>query len=254
MIEINWTELIIFSVLFVAVAAMGFFASRWRRPTTMAHLDEWGLGGRRFGSWVTWFLMGGDVYTAYTFIALPALLYAIGGNGLFALPYTITTYPLAFLPLIRLWSVSHRHGFVTLADFVRARFGSPTLALLIAITGFVATMPYIALQLVGIEAVLKALGLTGHSFVAQHLPLIIAFGILAAYTYQAGLRAPALIAFVKDSLVYIVIIVAILYIPHVLGGWGAIFDAAEEKFTATKRGTLALASGSELHYVKAGLG
>jgi SSS family solute:Na+ symporter len=254
MTGINWTELVVFAVLFLIVAGMGFIASRWRRPASMHHLDEWGLGGRSFGSWVTWFLIGGDLYTAYTFVAVPALLFATGAGGFFALPYTIVTYPMAFLVLIRLWSVSHRHGFVTPADFVRARFGSPTLALLVAITGIVATMPYIALQLIGIEAVLRAIGLTGDSFVARHLPLIIAFGILAAYTYQSGLRAPALIAFVKDALIYLVIIVAVLYIPHKLGGWGSIFDAADHKFTAAKKGGLLLAGPSQLQYITLAFG
>jgi SSS family solute:Na+ symporter len=254
MTEINWTELIVFAVLFLIVAAMGFVAARWRRPVSMEHLDEWGLGGRSFGGWVTWFLIGGDLYTAYTFVAVPALLFGTGGNGFFAMPYTVMTYPIAFLALIRLWSVSHRHGFVTPADFVRARFGSPTLALLVAITGIVATMPYIALQLIGIEAVLKAIGLTGDSFIARHLPLVIAFGILAAYTYQSGLRAPALIAFVKDTLIYVVIIVAVLYIPHALGGWGAVFDAADAKFTAAKRGGLLLAPHSQLQYITLAFG
>jgi SSS family solute:Na+ symporter len=115
-------------------------------------------------------------------------------------------YPLVFLVVIRLWSVSHVRGFVTPADFVRARFDSPTMALLVAITGIVATMPYIALQLVGIEAILKAMGVEGE------LPLIVAFVILALYTYNSGLRAPALIAFVKDILIYLTIIVAVIVI------------------------------------------
>src|SRR5262249_56088583 len=125
-------------------------AGDWRRRKRMHHLDEWGLGGRNFGGWVTWFLIGGDLYTAYTFVAVPALLFATGAAGFFAMPYTVITYPLVFLVLIRLWSVSHRHGFVTPADFVRARFGSPTLALLVALPGIIATMPSIALQLVRI--------------------------------------------------------------------------------------------------------
>ena len=85
-------------------------------------------------------------------------------------------------------------------------------ALLVAITGIVATMPYIALQLVGLEAVLRTMGINGTGF-AGHLPLFIAFVILAVYTYQSGLRAPALIAFVKDILIYIVILVAVIYLP-----------------------------------------
>jgi SSS family solute:Na+ symporter len=250
------TEIIIFTLLFLLVSAMGFIAARWRAPNDMAHLDEWGLGGRSFGGWITWFLVGGDLYTAYTFVAVPALMFGAGAAGFFAVPYTVIIYPLFFLILIRLWSVSHRHGFVTPADFVRTRFGSPTLALLIAITGIVATMPYIALQLVGIESVLKTMGVTGDSLIARHLPIIIAFAILAAYTYSSGLRAPALIAFVKDTLIYIVIIVAVIYLPAKLGGWGGIFDAASKKFAASPAPTdgILLNANNQLQYVTLAFG
>ncbi|HEX6469334.1 MAG TPA: sodium:solute symporter [Streptosporangiaceae bacterium] len=243
-------EITIFVVLFVLVSGMGFVASRWRRPETMASLDQWGLGGRSFGSWITWFLIGGDLYTAYTFVAVPALVFGAGATGFFAVPYTVIIYPMVMLVLIRLWSVSHVHGFVTPADFVRARFGSATLALLVAITGIVATMPYIALQLVGIQATLKAMGVNGH------WPLIIAFAILAAYTYQSGLRAPALIAFVKDILIYAVILVAIFYIPARLGGWGHIFSAAQTKFASTPTPTddLLLNKNNQLNYATLALG
>ena len=227
MSDVKTTELIVFLALFLLVTGLGFFASRWRRPESMEHLDAWGLGGRKFGPWITWFLLGGDLYTAYTFVAVPALIYGAGAAGFFAVPYTIVVYPMVFLVAPRLWSVSHRHGYVTPADFVRGRHGSSALALVIALTGIVATMPYIALQLVGIEAVIKAIGIDGS------WPLWIAFAVLALYTYQSGLRAPALIAFVKDTLIYIVVIVAVIYIPTKLGGWGDIFAAADEKFQAT---------------------
>src|SRR3954471_18094986 len=238
------TELVIFIILFVLVSGMGFVAARWRRPATMQSLDEWGLGGRSFGGWVTWFLIGGDLYTAYTFVAVPALMFGVGALGFFAVPYTIIVYPLVFVFMPRLWSVSHRHGYVTPADFVRGRHGSPTLALAIAVTGIVATMPYIALQLVGIEAVLKTMRLQGE------WPLILAFAVLAAFTYQSGLRAPALIAFVKDALIYIVVIAAVIYIPIKLGGFGKIFAAADKKFAgspAPADGTL-LANTQTLGY------
>src|SRR5436305_972472 len=207
----NVVELTIVIVLFLLVTILGFAASRWRRAENLMHLDEWGLGGRSFGSWITWFLLGGDLYTAYTFVAVPALMFGAGAAGFFAVPYTVVIYPLVFLVVIRLWSVSHVRGFVTPADFVRSRFDSPTMALLVAITGIVATMPYIALQLVGISAILKSIGFSG-SGLAGELPLLIAFLVLAIYTYNSGLRAPALIAFVKDALIYLTIIVAVIAI------------------------------------------
>jgi SSS family solute:Na+ symporter len=216
-------------VLFLLVTVLGFAAARWRKADSLANLDEWGLGGRGFGAFVTWFLLGGDLYTAYTFVAVPALMFASGALGFFAVPYTIIVYPLVFLFLPRLWSVSHRHGYVTPADFVRGRYGSRGLALAIAVTGLLATMPYIALQLVGIQAVLEVMGIGGSdNKLLADIPLLVAFVALAAYTYSSGLRAPALIAFVKDILIYVVILVAIIYIPHKLGGWGHVFDSAQE--------------------------
>src|SRR5690242_1183958 len=210
---VNGVALTVLILLFALVTGMGFWASRWRQADSMESLDEWGLGGRRFGTWVTWFLLGGDLYTAYTFVAVPAAMFALGSvSGFFAVPYTIVLYPIIFIFMSRLWSVSHRHGYVTPADFVKGRYGSRGLFLAVAITGILATMPYIALQLVGIQAVLEVMGVGGsNNVIAQDLPLFIAFAVLAAYTYSSGLRAPALIAFVKDFLIYLVIIVAVVY-------------------------------------------
>jgi solute:Na+ symporter, SSS family len=234
---VNGVELGVVIFFFVVVTFGGFLAIRWRgsRDDSMASLDEWGLGGRGFGTIITWFLLGGDLYTAYTFVAVPAAMFATGAvSGFFAVPYTIVAYPIVFIFLPRLWSVSHRRGYVTPADFVRGRYGSRALALAVALTGIVATMPYIALQLVGIQAVLDTMGLggSGNAFV-RDLPLIIAFAVLAAYTYSSGLRAPALIAFVKDTLIYIVIVVAIIYVGAKIG-FGPMFESAKTKMTTVK--------------------
>jgi SSS family solute:Na+ symporter len=206
--------------MFVIVTVLGFTATRWKRGTTLASVEEWGLGGRRFGTWVTWFLIGGDLYTAYTFVAVPALLFGTGAAGFFAVPYTIAVFPLVMFVAARMWSVCHEHGYATAADFVRGRHGSPFLALLVAITGIAATIPYIALQLTGIKAIVEVMGIGGD------WPLWIAFIALAAYTWTSGLRAPALIAFVKDILIYVMVLVAVIYIPYKLGGFDVIFHRA----------------------------
>src|SRR5574340_1277500 len=219
--ELNWTALIVFIVLFILVTVLGFVAARWRRGN-LNQLNEWGLAGRRFGTVITWFLLGGDIYTAYTFIAVPALVFGAGAIGFFALPYTIIVYPFVFAVFPRLWSVAEKHGYVTASDFVLGRFDSRPLALAVACTGILATMPYIALQLVGIQVVLAGMGISGSGFVGD-LPLIIAFVILAAFTYTSGLRAPAIIAVVKDILIYATVLAAVIVIPIELGGYGKIF-------------------------------
>lgn len=250
--QINWTALSVFVFFFVLVTVMGFAASRWQSGGAShkgAHLDEWGLGGRNFGTWITWFLVGGDFYTAYTVIAVPALVYAVGAYGFFALPYTILVYPIVFIIMPKLWHAAHKAGHVTAADVVYGRYGSRALELAIAVTGVVATMPYIALQLVGMEVVIKALGLTGE------LPLAAAFVILALYTYSAGLRAPALIAFVKDLMIYIVVLVAVVLVPMKLGGYGHVFQVAGDAFAAKGGATgLTLKPAQYLPYASLALG
>ncbi|MBW8723571.1 MAG: sodium:solute symporter family protein [Inquilinus limosus] len=246
--ELDVVALAVFAFFFILVTVMGFMAARWKRGETLAHIDEWGLGGRKFGTWVTWFLVGGDFYTAYTVIAVPALVYAVGAYGFFALPYTIIVYPFVFLVMPKLWKRAKDNGYVTAGDVVFGQYGSRGLELAVAITGVLAVMPYIALQLVGMAAVIKALGLTGE------LPLAIAFIILALYTYSAGLRAPALIAFVKDIMIYIAVLAAVALIPWELGGYGAVFHAADEAFKAKGAGGILLGDSQMVAYASLALG
>ena len=234
MSNVNTTTFTIVVALFVIVTGAGFAAARWRRASDMMHLDEWGLGGRSFGTFITWFLLGGDLYTAYTFIAVPALVFGSGSIGFYAVSYTIMVFPIVLIFLPRLWSVSRVHGYVTPADFIRGRYGSRGLALAAAFTGILALMPYIALQLVGIKAVITVMGINTSSTntYLKDLPLFIAFLVLAIFTYVSGLRAPALIAFIKDSLIYLFVIVAVFYIPTRLGGWSHIFGSAQTHFNS----------------------
>ena len=72
----------ILAVAFLIVTLIGFVSARWRPAEDPMHLNEWGLGGRGFGTFISWFLLGGDLYTAYTFIAVPAAqLMPVPGPG-----------------------------------------------------------------------------------------------------------------------------------------------------------------------------
>ena len=240
----------IFCFFFLLVTMAGFWAARWRRPKTgMASLEEWGLAGRSFGTWVTWFLIGGDLYTAYTVIAVPAALYGAGAMGFFAVPYAVIAYPYMMLVLPRLWTVCHRHGYITFADFVAGRYGNRWLTVAVALTGVLALMPYIALQLVGIRVVIQALGVQGE------WPLAAAFVILAAYTYSSGLRAPAVIAIVKDLMLYVMVLAALIYIPIRLGGYARVFELANQTLSHhTPAATIYLRHGQSLAYSTLAIG
>ena len=234
----------VFLLFFGVTILLGASASRRKRHR--AGDEEWSLGGRSFGTWVTWFLVGGDFYTAYTVIAVPALVYATGAYGFFALPYTIIVYPFVYAVMPVLWRIAKAGGHATAADIVRARFASIPLERVVAATGLLAVIPYIALQLVGIRTVLAALGLPGE------IPLLAAFLSLAAYTWFGGLHAPARTAFLKDVMIYIAVIAAVTVIPRHLGGYGAMFANAAAHMHTAKPGSVpaghVLGTGQSIPY------
>jgi solute:Na+ symporter, SSS family len=247
-------ELFVLAAMGVLVIVLGYTASRWRRPDDALlerwGLEEWGLGGRAFGNPMQFFLLGGDLYTAYSFIAVPALVYGVGAAGFYAVAFAVIAYPLVFLTVPRLWSVAHSHGFVSYAEFVRARFGSRTLSALIAVTAIVATLPYIALQLIGLRVVFETLGIGGD------LPLTFAFGVLAFFTFSSGLRAPALLSILKDILLVVLVVVLLVWFTVSLGGWQHIFGVATASFAHRPpgEGTVLLPPGTQLSYVSLALG
>lgn len=250
---IHWTAWVVFAFFFALVTVLGFVAARWKSGD-LDLLHEWGLGGRRFGTIVTWFLLGGDLYTAYTVVAVPALVYSVGAYGFFAMPYTILVFPIFLLLMPRLWNVCHRHGYITVADFTAGRYGDRRLALVVALTGVLATMPYIALQLVGMQVVFAAMGF-GTMAQGAEIALVAAFIVLALYTYTSGLRAPAMIAFVKDTMIYVFVAAAVIVIPMQLGGYGAVFAAARQAFAAKGGATgILLQPGQGLAFASLALG
>lgn len=241
----NWQMLIVFALILGSVTVLGFSAARWRSGD-LNRLQEWGLAGRRFGTVVSWFLIGGDTYTAYSFIAAPALLFSSGAIGFFVAPYMVVSYLMFYLMAPKLWVVARHRGYVTVADFVLERFDSRALALIIAITGILAIMPYLALQIYGIEVVIAQMG------IPVEFALIIAFLILATYTYFSGLRAPAMIAMVKDVMIWLVMLGALITVSIKLGGLQHIFAVvpkskvllSPKEYSAYS--TLALGSGLAL--------
>jgi solute:Na+ symporter, SSS family len=124
--DLNWTALTIFILLFAFITWLGFAAGNWRKGD-LDQLHEWGLGGRRFGTLVTWFLIGGDLYTAYTFVAVPALAFGAGAVAFFAVPYTIVAYPIFF------WSF---RGSGTSATSISTSLRAISCAAVMAIAGW----------------------------------------------------------------------------------------------------------------------
>ncbi len=236
----NYLVLGVFVSLFVLFAGIGFSGSRFRRGN-MSDLGEWALAGRRLGSYLAWFLVGGDLYTAYTFIAIPESLYVKGAIFFFAVPYVGITFGVAMVTMPKLWKIAKKNNYVTAVDMVRDKFDSKTLAVVIALTGIVAELPYIALQIYGMQAVLTVMIgqlVTSDARTLTEVSLIIAFIVLAAFTFTTGLRGATLTAVMKDVIIFATVIVVIVLVPGYVGGFGNALTAMAVKPPPDGVGTL----------------
>lgn len=220
--------IIIFIALFVVFTGLGFAAAYWRKGD-LSDLGQWALAGRKLGPYLAWFLVGGDLYTAYTFIAIPSAAFGKGSIYLYATPYVMSTFAIAMVTMITLWKMSRRKNYVTGVDFVRDRFNSRTLAIAIALTGIIAELPYIALQIVGMKAVLQVMLAPYFTSVAgvSEIALIVSFVVLALFTFVSGLRGATLTAVMKDIIILVTVAVVIIYVPLTIkGGFAHAFQLA----------------------------
>jgi SSS family solute:Na+ symporter len=216
--------------LFVVFIALGFYGKYWRRGD-LNNVHEWALAGRKLGTTLVFFLIGADLYTAYTFVAIPSGVFAKGSLYFFAIPYVMLTFAVALVTMPRLWSLSREKGYITASDFVKDRFSSLALAVMIAITGIVAELPYIALQIVGMQSVLTVmLAGTSNSQVVEEIALLVSFAILAAFTFTSGLRGATLTAIFKDVLIWITVIAVIVVVPISIGGFGNAFKEIKPNY------------------------
>lgn len=205
----------VFVALFVLFVFLGVYGRNYKRGD-LKKMDEWSIGGRHFSVWVVWFLVGADLYTAYTFIAIPSSVFAFGSIFFYAVPYVALTFGIAMWAMPKLWKISKEKGYVTGADFIKGYSKSRLLAVLVAIVGIVAELPYIALQIVGMLSVLTVMfhGISNLSIVTD-LALILSFIILAAFTFMNGLRGATFTAIFKDAIILLsVAIVVIIVVAH----------------------------------------
>jgi len=220
---INYTVVGAFLALFAVFTFLGFYGSRWRRGD-MGQLHEWALAGRRLGATLAFFLVGADLYTAYTFVAVPSGVFAAGALYAFAIPYVAITFGVALAFAPKLWKISREKGYITGSDFVKDRFDSRTLSILLAIVGIVALLPYIALQIVGMQTVLASMLVgTANNTLVEEIALVLAFIVLAAFTFTSGLRGATLTAVFKDILIWLTVITVIGAALYEIGGFGHVF-------------------------------
>ncbi|HEY9085473.1 MAG TPA: sodium:solute symporter family protein [Candidatus Tyrphobacter sp.] len=168
------------------------------------------VGGRSFGTLFLWLLLAGEVYTSFTFLGAAGWAYGRGAPAYYILAYGTCGYVIGYFLLPAIWRVAEERGLLTAPDFFVDRYGSRALGVGVALTQFVMIVPYVTLQLTGLQILLT---MAGYGTFDATAAVGVAFLLMALFVFTAGLRGTAWASVVKDALVLAAVTFAGIAIP-----------------------------------------
>ena len=185
--------------------------------------QEYIVGGRRIGALLLWLLLAGEIYTTFTFLGAAGWAYGKGAPAYYILCYGTLAYIISFFLAPPIHRIARERGYLTGPDFFADRYDSRALGAIVALLGFVMLVPYVTLQLTGLQILLQIAGFGTFNPVVA---VAIGFFLMAFFTFVAGLRGAAWASVVKDALVLIGVIFAGLVLPaHFFGSPAGAIDA-----------------------------
>jgi len=199
------------------------------------------VGGRSFGTLFLWVLLAGEIYTSFTFLGASGWAYGFGAPAYYILAYGCCAYVIGYFLLPPIWRVGKDRSLLTAADFFADRFGSRALGVFVGITQFAVLVPYVALQLSGLQLLLR---IAGYGHFDATVAVGAAFLLIALFVFSAGLRGTAWASVVKDILVLGAVVFAGIVIPVQFFGSPA---HAIDRVLRLDPGHLTLAAGTGTH-------
>ncbi len=204
-------------------------------------LEQWAIGGRNFGRLLNWFILAGEIYTAFAFLGGSGWAYARGGPTFYILGYCTLAYVVGYYVLPAMAPMGRRHGLMTQPDLVEHLYESRGLGILTACVGVAFLLPYLQLQLTGLGLIIET---CSYGLVTRVPAMLIAFTMVAAFIYLSGLKGVAITAVIKDVVMILAVAFFGIYLPvHFYGSVGGMFaalDAAKPGFLTVPGGTKTL--------------
>jgi SSS family solute:Na+ symporter len=198
--------LAIIGSVIVGTAGFGIFGVRKVKMDPTQFI----VGGRSLGAIFLWLLMAGEVYTSFTFLGAAGWAYSKGAPAFYIICYLTVACILSFFYLPPIWRTARRHSLLTSADYFAVKYQSPLLGALVALVGVVFLVPYITLQLTGIQILLQ---IAGYGTIDSVLAAGLAFGLIVAFVLVSGLRGAAWASLIKDALVLGAVLFAGIVLP-----------------------------------------
>jgi solute:Na+ symporter, SSS family len=190
---------------------------------TRMDVQEWSVGGRRFGTWLFWFLLVGETFTTFALLGASQGVFSTGAAGFYVLGTVVLTASVGYFLVPRIWRAGKDRGLVTMGDFFAARFDAPWFGALLTVFGIIALLLYSRVQLTGLALILATLfGLDVPAIV-----YVSAGGLIVAlFVLVGGMRSAAFVAVVKDVLLVVMLLVVAAGAAGAVGvgGIGEVFD------------------------------
>jgi SSS family solute:Na+ symporter len=213
---------VILAVILVS-ALVGIYAGR----NLKMNLENWTVGGRRFGIILIWLLMAGEIYTTFTFLGASGWAYSKGAPAFYILVYGALAYTLSFFILPVIWKIGKRYGLHTQPDFFIKIYNSRGLGVLVALIGVFSIIPYLQLQLAGLGFIVNV---ASNGAISSNAAILIAFVLTCAFVYTSGIKGAAWVAIIKDVLMIAAVCIVGFGVPAIYyGSFGKMMDALISK-------------------------
>ena len=178
----SWIIVTAITVVYLLfVLAVGLLARGKDTETQESYIT----GGRSLGLVLLFFIMGAEVFSAFSFLGAPSWAYSKGAPVFYIIAYLTLGVGTWWVLGPRLRQISARMGHFTQADLLADRFQSRWLAPLIAVVSVAALVPYLTIQITGAGLLFQA-ATDGH--IPFWLGALAAFLVVTLYVYASGLR------------------------------------------------------------------
>ena len=205
--------LLVIAVYFAGVLSVGILSHRLFRGTG----EDYFVATRTIGPFILLMSLFGTNMTAFSILGASGEAHRVGIGvfGLMASSSAIMIPIVFFFVGTRLWAAGKRHGFLTQAQYFRARFDSDGLGLLLFVVMVALIIPYLLIGVMGGGLTLTQI--TGGQVPSWVGGLVISLVVLCYVTY-GGLRGTAW-ANTFQTLVFMTLgTVTLFYLLHRLGG------------------------------------
>jgi solute:Na+ symporter, SSS family len=209
-------------ILIALAAAAALLLGLLARSGHDMSLEQWAVGGRGFGWIFVFLLLAGEIYTTFTFLGASGYSYGLGAPAYYILAYGSLAYVIAYFLLPPIWAYAREHGLHSQPDFFVRKYDSRALGVLVSLVDLVALIPYLVLQLTGLDIIVTA---ASYGAIPKNTAILIGAAIVTVYIMVSGIRGSAWTAVIKDILILSVVLFIGLYLPiHLYGGIGLMFE------------------------------